>query len=143
MKNTLKRICLCLKKQDMKEPSYEFNAGPKFISKQEKYYNLAPFNWYLQQYQDKKQVNEEIMRDYLKELSPFEKHPKALEYPLIEPIDGKIHRWFKYEYDEYRLRESRYSIIPFKHHSAKLNKIKVLKSLPYQEKLTHINIAEK
>lgn len=97
----------------------------------------------MQQYQDNKQVNEEIIRDYLKDLSPFEKHPKALEYPLIEPIEGKIHKWYKYEYNEYRLREGRYSKIPFKHFSSKLNKIKVLESLPYQEKLTNIKEAEK
>ena len=87
----------------------------------------------MQDYTDKKQLNEEVMKDYLKNLSPFEYYPKPSKYPLLD-IDKVKPRWYKYEAESQRKRKHQYSIIPYKHSSIDEKFEEKIKSLPYQQK---------
>ena len=39
---------------------------------------------YLQAYMDRKKINEDVMKKYLKELSPFESYPEPAKYPILD-----------------------------------------------------------
>lgn len=120
----------------MQEPSYEFDFGDKFVPSFEKYPENMPFNWYLEDYKDTKSINEGILKEYLKQLSPFESRPQPLEFPLIEKTDQKKHpRWYRHEFKAYRLRENKWSLIPFKYSSLTMLELSKIKSLPYGYKI--------
>jgi len=42
----------------MNEPVYEFDHGPKFVPRFEKFAHGQAFNWYLQEYNDRKDIQE-------------------------------------------------------------------------------------
>lgn len=99
---------------------------------------LVSFNFYvtsryLQDYTDKKEINEQVMKEYLKQLTPFEYYPEPAKYPLIDL--GRVKpRWYKMEEINRRKRRMQYNIIPFKYASP-LNKFNsFIKNLPYQQK---------
>jgi hypothetical protein len=117
----------------MKDPVYEFDFGPRFVPPKEKYPKDQAFNWYLQDYVDKKDLNEEIMKDYLKQLSPFESYPEPAKYPILDLHVVKP-RWYKYEQESYRKRRHQYSMIPFKYFSPNKKLEESIKQLPYQQK---------
>lgn len=98
-------------------------------------YNNKKTKRYFQDYMDKKDLNESVMKDYLKELSPFEGRPEPAKYPLadLKPVRP---RWYKYELINKRKRRCQYSIIPFKHPapSPKEKLDRFIQSLPYQQK---------
>lgn len=121
---------------DLQEPSYEYEFGDQFVPSYEKFPENMPFNWYLEDYKDSKTLKEEVLKDYLKQVSPFEGRPKPLEYPLIERIDRKkYHRWYRLELNAYRTRENKWSQIPFKYSSQTMLELSKIKSLPYGYKL--------
>lgn len=83
---------------------------------------------------DKKDMNEVVMKDYLKELSPFENYPEPAKYPLIDIGRPTRHKWYKYEIINQRKRRLQYNIIPHKYASP-LEKLKSFaQNLPYQQK---------
>lgn len=118
---------------EMKEPVYEFDFESKFIPKFEKYpKDKQPFNWYLMEYMDKKELNEQVMKDYMKQLSPFEYYPEPAKYPLLG-LRKNGPRWHKFEMENYRKRKQQFSSIPFKYFSP-TNKIdEQIKNLPFQQ----------
>jgi hypothetical protein len=121
---------------DLREPSYEYDFGEQFVPSFEKYPENMPFNWYLEDYKDTKTLKEEILKDYLKQVSPFEGRPKTLEFPLIEKMDRKKYpRWYRHEYNGYRMRDNKWSQIPFKYSSQTMLELSKIKSLPYGHKL--------
>jgi len=80
---------------------------------------------------DKKLINEQVMKQYLKDLNPFESHPEPTKYPLIDMKNFKP-RWYKYEVQNIRTRKHQYKDIPFKY-SKNVKKInEYVSSLPYQ-----------
>jgi hypothetical protein len=117
----------------MKEPVYEFDFGKRFVPLQEKYPKQQVFNWYLENYQDKKDINEFVLKTYLKELSPFEDYPKELEYPLIESTRSirNMPKWYRFELENKKMREHKWSIVPFKHSATATQLMSKPFSLPY------------
>jgi hypothetical protein len=84
-------------------------------------------------YMDKKEINENVMKEYLKEISPFEAYPEPEKYPLID-IGRVKPRWYKYEMIYNRSRKQQYSIVPFKYSSPHRKVNNFIKNLPYQQK---------
>ncbi len=115
----------------MKEPVYEFDHGPRFVPRFEKFARGQPFNWYLQEYNDRKDINEHVMKDYLKEISPFEPHPEPAKYPILD-LEVVKPRWFKYELENKRQRNHEWNIAPFKYSHRIEKKKEQIKNLPYQ-----------
>jgi hypothetical protein len=76
-----------------------------------------------------------LIKDYLKELTPFEPYPEPEKYPLLDLKNGTKPRWYFYEQDSIRKRKHQYSIIPYKYSkNAHLNKTKeLIKNMPYQQ----------
>ena len=82
---------------------------------------------------DKKDLNEEVMKEYLKNLSPFEYYPEPSKYPMLD-LQYVKPRWMKYELESYRKRKHQYSIIPYKYYSPDQKLNETIKSLPYKQK---------
>jgi hypothetical protein len=117
---------------DMPEPSYEYDFGKRFIPVREKYPVRQVFNWYIEDYKDIKEINEEVMKEYLKQISPFEEYPEQLKYPGVEPRPESVPRWYNYEFEDIKYRRQKWDIVPYKFSSLKIQDSKYLKSLPYQ-----------
>lgn len=117
---------------NIKEPVYAFDHGPRFIPKFEKFAHGQAFNWYLSEYNDRKEINEYIIKDYLRELSPFEAYPTPAKYPVLDVKQIKP-RWYKYEIENKRLRDHEWNIVPFKYSHRIDKKLESLKHLPYQQ----------
>ena len=115
----------------MKEPVYEFDYGPRFIPKFEKFARGQAFNWYFQEYNDRKEITEHVMKDYLKGISPFSAYPPPAKYPILDLKVIKP-RWFKYELENKRQREQEWNIAPYKYSHDLDKKKEQLKQLPYQ-----------
>jgi hypothetical protein len=116
----------------MKDPVYEYDFGTRFVPKFEKYPLDQPFNWYLQEYMDKAELNETVFKNYIKDLSPFEPYPEPEKYPLLD-VNIVKPKWYKYELESMRKRRHQYSLIPFKY-SSPIKKIKEeINNLPYQQ----------
>lgn len=86
---------------------------------------------YLQEYNDRKEINEHVMKDYLKGISPFAGHPEPAKYPSLDLQIVKP-RWFKYELENKRLRKHEWNIAPYKYSHGLEKKKESLKHLPYQ-----------
>lgn len=114
-----------------KEPVYEFDHGPKFIPKFEKYPTGQAFTWYFQEYTDRKEVNERIMKNYLKDVNPFEPYQEGAKYPILD-VGIVRPRWYKYELENERKRKNEWNLVPFKYSHKNEKKIEFLKNLPYQ-----------
>lgn len=121
---------------DLQEPVYEFEFESRFVPRAEKYpRDEPPFNWYYQDQMDKKELNEHVMKDYLKELSPFESpRPEPAKYPLVDIDRALKPRWYRYELTDKRKRRLQYSIIPFKHVDRNDRLKTFVQNLPYQQK---------
>lgn len=74
---------------EMKEPRYEFKHPPPYHPKQQWYPHKVPFNLYLDRYRDVKDINEEVLRDKLKNVKPFEP-PMKEEYPLLNLLQKDL-----------------------------------------------------
>ena len=116
----------------MPEPSYEYDFGKRFIPIREKYPVRQVFNWYIEDYKDIKKINEEVMKDYLKQVSPFEDYPEQLKYVGVEPPPTNVPRWYTFEFEDIKHRRQKWDIVSFKFSSLKIRESKYLKSLPYQ-----------
>ncbi|XP_071172265.1 large ribosomal subunit protein mL38-like isoform X2 [Mytilus edulis] len=73
---------------DMKEPRFEFKHPPPYHPLQKWYPHRQPFNLYLDRYRDIKDLNEEVLKDRLKDLKPFEPPPQQ-KYPVLNMIKYK------------------------------------------------------
>jgi hypothetical protein len=76
------------------------------------------------------------MKNYLKELSPFEDYPKELEYPLLERVRSqtqrnRLPRWYMYELRHFRLREHKWKLIPYKNTARAWKMLNKPFSVPY------------
>lgn len=116
----------------MPEPRYEYDFGKRFIPAREKFPVRQVFNWYIEDYKDIKEINEEVLNDYMKETSPFEDYPEPLIYPGVEPAPKNSPKWYRFEYKDKMFRRQKWDIVPFKYSSEKLAGIKYFKSLPFQ-----------
>jgi hypothetical protein len=93
-----------------------------------------PFNWYHQDYQDIKDVNERILQQYLPQVCPFKGRPTASKYPYVDIYTRQTKpRWNKYEQELFRRRKNQYSLIPFKYSNMHDEIENDLKNLPYQQ----------
>ncbi|KAK6185416.1 hypothetical protein SNE40_007658 [Patella caerulea] len=69
---------------DMKEPVFEFIHPPNYHPNQTKYPHKQPFNLYLNRYRDVKDIQEEVLKEKLKNVSPFQPPSSGPEYPLAK-----------------------------------------------------------
>ena len=97
---------------------------------------LCAFKRYLDEYKDIKQTNEEVMKEYIKQLSPFEPYPEESKFAKADLKPEQKPRWYRYELKNMVSRKHQYSMIPFKYsREARHQKIMDhLASLPYQTK---------
>lgn len=82
---------------------------------------------------DKKDLNENVVKDYLKEINPFDARPEPAKFPLVD-VGIVRPRWYKYELINKRKRRLQYSIIPFKYATPSNKLENFVKNLPYQQK---------
>ena len=98
---------------DMKEPRYEFDFEPRYLPPQQFSVEMAPFHRYLEQYRDRKDVNEEVIKHYLSMTCPFNGYPNIPKYPLAVPNEKWIPDWYKYELIKYHKRQGKWKMMPF------------------------------
>ncbi|CAF1119561.1 unnamed protein product [Rotaria sp. Silwood1] len=97
----------------MKEPRYEFDFEPRYVPPQQFSVERAPFHSYLEQYRDRKDVNEEVIKHYLTMTCPFNGYPNVPKYPLAAPNEKWIPDWYKYELIKYHKRQGKWKMMPF------------------------------
>ncbi|CAD5111139.1 DgyrCDS477 [Dimorphilus gyrociliatus] len=66
---------------DMKEPSYEYDFDPFYISPIKEYPHKEPFDKYYDRYRDKKDIGEEVLKLKMKMMSPFKPYEPEFKYP--------------------------------------------------------------
>ena len=86
---------------------------------------------YLQEYNDRKDINEHIMKNYLKDITPLNSEVTPAKYPILDVKSIKP-RWLKYEIETKRLRKQEWNIAPHKYSHNIEKKRAYLKNLPYQ-----------
>lgn len=74
---------------NMKSPVYEYQAPPMTLMKQVKHPFAAPFNVYLDNFRDPKELNKEVLLDRLKDLNPFD-YSKQYEVDPLPNAYGEI-----------------------------------------------------
>ncbi|CAF0913965.1 unnamed protein product [Didymodactylos carnosus] len=97
----------------MKEPHYEFDFEARHLPPQEFSVEYKPFNWYLDQYRDRKDVNEEVIKHYLEVTCPFNGYPKISKYLVAVPNEKWFPDWYKYERVRYHKRQGKWAMMPF------------------------------
>jgi hypothetical protein len=97
----------------MKEPRYEFDFEPRYLPPQQFSVESAAFHSYLEQYRDRKDVNEEVIKHYLAMTCPFNGYPNVPKYPLAVPNEKWIPDWYKYELVKYHKRQGKWKMMPF------------------------------
>ncbi|XP_056020922.1 39S ribosomal protein L38, mitochondrial-like isoform X3 [Ostrea edulis] len=70
-------------KLGMQEPSFEFVFPASYHPKQKKFPHNKPFNLYLDRYRDTKDINEEVLREKLKSVHPFQPPTPPPKYPFL------------------------------------------------------------
>ncbi|KAK3085551.1 hypothetical protein FSP39_005213 [Pinctada imbricata] len=90
---------------DMKHPSFEFVHPPPYHPKQKKWPGKQPFDLYLDRYKDVKQINEEVLREKLKTINPFQPKPPRPKYPNVALVDKSTPSWIKLKNKHRRLQE--------------------------------------
>jgi hypothetical protein len=84
---------------------------------------------------DKKKLNENVLKAYIKDLSPFEAYPEPAKYKMLGVNTRTNPRWYKYEQDSLIQRKHHYAQIPYKStapvQAKKVNEF--LQNLPYQQ----------
>jgi len=94
---------------DMKEPSYDYDWPEPARSPQYKYLENASFNEYLDLYRDRKDINEQVLKERLSMMiSPFEGYPKPDPWPYAKQQDVSIPTWLQDELDEKKLRRGKW-----------------------------------
>ncbi|XP_069112763.1 large ribosomal subunit protein mL38-like [Argopecten irradians] len=91
-------------KLEMKEPLFEFIHPSPYHPKQDKFPQAKPFNLYLDRYRDVKDLNEEVLKERLKTLSPLSPPPPPPKYPNIVQ-DKYAPSWLRLKNKHKRLRE--------------------------------------
>ncbi|XP_067651116.1 large ribosomal subunit protein mL38-like [Haliotis asinina] len=82
-------------KLEMPEPAFEFMHPPPYHPKQVKYPHKEPFNLYLDRYRHIKDINEEVLKEKLKRISPFRPNKPNPLYPGIVPLPKSMPSWLK------------------------------------------------
>lgn len=82
---------------------------------------------------DNKEINETVLKKYLKEMSPFELQPKQAKYPLLD-LKNIRPKWYKNELIDFRNRRNQYSIAPFTFTPVYNKSNEIVYNLPYQKK---------
>jgi hypothetical protein len=81
---------------------------------------------------DKKDISEQVVKKYLKEIEPFEPYPDPAKYRMLG-IKHTNPRWYKYELENAIQRKHQYSIVPFKKASpSEVKTAEFIKNLPFQ-----------
>ncbi|KAL7671801.1 hypothetical protein ACOME3_006704 [Neoechinorhynchus agilis] len=97
------------------EPVFEYKLENDKLPEQVIHPELLPFNRYLDAYRDRKDVNEQVLKQYLEDVCPFEGHiHDNLPYPHAEPYEEWMPTWYRKEVDAYRSRVRKYAWIPRK-----------------------------
>ena len=63
---------------------------------------------YLDKYRDKKEINEQVLKEKLKITSPFKPQPPKPKYPNIFHQENHVPFWYKEEQTAKRFREGKY-----------------------------------
>ncbi|XP_064122750.1 large ribosomal subunit protein mL38-like isoform X1 [Macrobrachium nipponense] len=96
------------KKLNMREPIYEYDFPPPYITA-EKYFPVKkPFNEYMDRYKHPKELNKEILLQRLAKINPLEGDPPVLQFPSALPIDNTLPSWYKREIKRERLGVGKY-----------------------------------
>lgn len=88
----------------MNEPVFEYNEPPIYSPLQEVVPHRKPFNIYLDQYRDPKDIKKEILLKRLQTVHPFEKEPPMPKYPCLRYPEGRIFSWQKDDVVKEQLR---------------------------------------
>lgn len=95
---------------DMKEPSYAYDWPEPVRQPQHKFMLKTSFNEYLDLYRDRKDINEQVLKERLSTMiSPFEGYPVRDPWPNAVPVDTHAHpTWLLDEMEEKRLRRGKW-----------------------------------
>jgi len=95
---------------DMKEPSYAYDWPEPEREPQYKFLEKTSFNEYLDLYRDRKEINEQVLKERLSTMiSPFEGYPARDPWPNAVPVDNRdIPTWLQDENTEKRLRRGKW-----------------------------------
>jgi len=95
-----------------KEPTYSYDWPEPPRQPQMKIPDRMAFNEYLDLYRDRKDINEQVLKERLSMMiSPFEGYPKPLKWPNAVKRPGpkeKLPTWLEDEMDEKRLRRGKW-----------------------------------
>ncbi|XP_068209894.1 large ribosomal subunit protein mL38 [Palaemon carinicauda] len=95
-------------KLNMREPVYEYDFPPPYLTP-EKYFPIRkPFNEYMDRYKHPKELNKEMLLKRLAKLNPLERESPGLPFPAGIPIDLNIASWKKREIKRERLGTGKY-----------------------------------
>jgi len=95
---------------DMKEPSYAYDWPEPERPLQYKFLQDTSFNEYLDLYRDRKEINEQVLKERLSMMiSPFEGYPPRDPWPNAVPVDTHAYpTWLLDEMEEKRLRRGKW-----------------------------------
>ncbi|XP_054714367.1 39S ribosomal protein L38, mitochondrial-like [Uloborus diversus] len=93
---------------NMREPVFEYIHPPKYVPKQVHYPHLQPFNKYLDQYRDPKEIEKEVLLKRLKTIEPFKEEPPMPKYPCLHKPDNYRFSWQADDILMERLRIGKY-----------------------------------
>lgn len=88
----------------MNEPVFEYIEPPIYIPDQEVVPHRKPFNIYLDQYRDPKDIKKEILLKRLKTINPFEEEQPMPKYPCLYYPEGRVFSWQKDDIVKEQLR---------------------------------------
>ncbi|XP_041376103.1 39S ribosomal protein L38, mitochondrial-like [Gigantopelta aegis] len=97
---------------DMPEPVFEFIYPPPYHPVQKRYPIRQPFNLYLDRYKDVKEIQEEVLKEKLKRISPFAPHPPSPKYPGLKPLPLNMPSWLKTKVRNMRFRRHQWKDLP-------------------------------
>ncbi|KAH9515779.1 39S ribosomal protein L38, mitochondrial [Bulinus truncatus] len=93
---------------DMKEPVFEFLHPPPYFPEQLEYPHKEPFNVYLDNYRDIKDLQEEVLKVKLKDVDPFKPPAHKPKYPNTELIPPTVPSWLKCRIELMRLGKNQW-----------------------------------
>ncbi|GAB1602361.1 39S ribosomal protein L38, mitochondrial-like isoform X1 [Argonauta hians] len=88
---------------EMCEPSFEFIHPVRYLPEEKKWPHRKPFNKFLDNYRDSKEIQEEVLKKKLKDSSPFKPPSPRPEYPNIQPLSPGLPKWYRTKISDMRL----------------------------------------
>nr|KAG5709045.1 hypothetical protein BaRGS_004684 [Batillaria attramentaria] len=96
---------------DMPEPSFEFIRPPNYHPRQRKYPHRQPFNLYLDRYRDVRDIQEEVLKERLKNIDPLTPPNPAPAYPNLHKYKSSNPSWLKTRIKNMRLGKHQWKFV--------------------------------